>query len=78
MPGGDSAVVADMAASIAKLTATEIAGLPALHVTQLETTDTGVTLDLAQALSLEPPGSRSPCRAATAPPFSTRLRTSVH
>ena len=53
VPSGDSAAVADTATDIAKLTPSEIAGLPALHVTQIETTDTGVTLDLAQALGLE-------------------------
>jgi len=50
---GDYAILSDVAANIATLTATQIAGLTALHVTQIQATDTTAKLTVAQALALE-------------------------
>jgi hypothetical protein len=56
VPAGDKIVIADTAAHVAALTAGEIAGLPAIGVTQVTTTNVGVTLSVAQALALETGG----------------------
>ena len=62
---GQHAILADTAADIGTLTAAQTAGLSALHVTQIETTDTVTKLTVAQAKALvtegilgsAPPGS---------------------
>ena len=45
--------ISDTAANIEELTATQIAGLGNLHVTQIAASDTGVALTVAQAAALE-------------------------
>ncbi|MGO9756713.1 MAG: beta strand repeat-containing protein [Roseiarcus sp.] len=52
-PGGNVVTIADEAANINALTASEIAGLKALHVSAIASADTGATLDVAQADALE-------------------------
>ena len=49
---GQHAIIQDTAADIATLTAAQMAGLSALHVTQIETTDTVAKLTVAQANAL--------------------------
>ena len=53
VPTGDHALITDTAANIALLTATQIAGLGALHVTQIAASDASVSLTTAQAAALE-------------------------
>ena len=50
---GQQVVLADTAANIAALTTTQIAGLNALHVTQIQAADTTVKLTAAEATALE-------------------------
>ncbi len=50
--GSSANAIADTAADLATLTTTQIAGLAALHVTQLKATDVGATVNLAQAAAL--------------------------
>ncbi len=52
-PSGSSDSVSDIAANVDALTTTQIAGLAALHVTQISTTDVGAILSVAQAAALE-------------------------
>ena len=56
LQSGYSAVISDSAANIQTLTAPQIAGLPALHVTQIKATDTSVSLTVARAVALETAG----------------------
>jgi FG-GAP-like repeat len=53
---GDTIVIADTAAHVEALTTGEIAGLPAIGVTQITTTNAGAILSVAQALALETGG----------------------
>ncbi len=53
LQSGAYAVLSDTAANIAKLTATQIAGLVNLHVTQIQASDTNASLTTAQATALE-------------------------
>ena len=53
LPAADHASIADTAAQLQRLSATQIAGLGTLHVTQIAAADTGVSLTKAQAVALE-------------------------
>jgi hypothetical protein len=53
LQSGEPVIVADTAANIAKLTATQIAGFGALHVTQIQASDMSVKLTVSQANALE-------------------------
>ena len=53
VPSGDIAAISDTAANIETLTASRIAGLTTLHVTQIQATDASLTTTVAQALALE-------------------------
>jgi hypothetical protein len=67
-PSGSSNAIADTAAHVEALTTAEIAGLSALHVTQIATSDGGAVLSVAQAAALETAkvGLAAPARADNA------------
>ena len=64
LQSGTNAILADTAANIATLTTAQVAGLAALHITEILATDTTVNLTVAAVLALESAGSTAGSAAA--------------